>query len=651
MSLQNTPRGEYRVWRLWTKYEDLWKPPPNITVSEWADQERRLSQESSAEPGRWVTAKAEYQRGIMDAISDLKQEQVVVMSAAQVGKSEIINNTIGMHIDISPCPMMMVQPTIDDGEEYSKDRLAPMFRDTPVLADKIFTAKSRTTGNTLRHKKFPGGQLFIGGANSPSGLASKPIRLLLLDEVDRYPQSAGTEGDPVQLAMKRTQNFWNRKIVMVSTPTIKGISRIEKAFADSTQEEWCVPCPKCGKITPFEWGNFFADDPAHVLYKCQCCGEASDEQEWHAGQSLGKWVPANPGARVRGFHVTAFSSPWTTWEKLVLEYQKAKRDGEEHIKVWWNTALGLPYEEQGAALDSEALETHREDYGAEVPDGALVLTCGVDTQDNRLEAEVVGWGPGKESWGICYRAFYGDPGQREVWDALDEFLAHLWTYRDGEQIGIGCTCIDSGGHFTDEVYRFVKSRERRNIFAIKGSSMAGKPGISPPTRRNRRRVALFSLGVSALKGSLFSRLQVELPGPGYCHWPKDLGSNHRGYDGTYFKGLVSERMVIKKLRGRVSVEWVKRSSGARNEPLDTRVYATAALEILNPDLERRRERRTVKKKTAGKRRPGVPMTPKPMEIAEPPLEPAAPEPEAAKKSSGKKRPAKGKARMLSGGIS
>lgn len=648
MSLRNTARSEYRVWSLWTRFDALWSPPPEISVADWADRERRLSQESSVEPGRWVTDRAPYQRGIMDAISDPRQQDVVIMSAAQVGKSEILNNALGMHIDIDPCPMMMVQPTIDDAEDYSKDRIAPMIRDTPCLSVKVKDPRSRDSGNTLRHKKFPGGQLFLGGANSPSGLASKPIRLLLLDEIDRYPASAGSEGDPVLLARKRTQNFWNRKVVQVSTPTIKGLSRIEKLYESSTMEQWCVPCPKCGAAHPIEWGNFDHKDLENIRLKCPLCGQYSGEQEWKSMQPRGRWVPRKEH-HVRGFHINAFSSPWTSWRELVFAYQEAKKDGDDAMKVWWNTVLGLTWEETGNAIEVENLEAHREEYDAEVPDGALILTCGVDTQDDRLEAEVVGWGPKKESWGICYRVFYGDPGQSLVWDALDEFLLSLWSYADGEQIGIACTCIDSGGHYTDEVYKFVKPRERRNVFAVKGSSVYGKPGVSKPSRSNRRKVALFSLGVDALKGSLFSRLKAESPGPGYCHWPKELKTNHRGYDLPYFKGLVSEKLVVRRVAGKMKVEWVKRTVGARNEPLDVRVYATAALEILNPDLDRRRERRIVKRKgskPAAKKRKERPVVLRQEPPAPPPPEPQ-PEAPPPNRATQKRR---GGVRVLSGGV-
>jgi phage terminase large subunit GpA-like protein len=601
---------ELRVRQLLSANKNIWLPPPDLTISQWADRERRISPEASAEPGRWRTSRAEYQRDIMDAAGNPFVDRVVVMTGSQTGKTEILLNIIGYHIEQEPASILKLDPTLDMGEAFSKDRLATMIRDTPALQGKIKDPRSRDSGNTLLHKTFPGGHITIAGANSPASLASRPIRVLLCDEVDRYPASAGTEGDPVDLAIQRTQNFWNRRIVLVSTPTIMGVSRIEKAYEASTKERWCVPCPSCGEFQPYEWERIVYKDVPEPLMKCQHCGEFHGEIDWKANQDRGLWIAGNKNeSRIRGFHMNAFASPWATWTYLIDQYREAYRNGEEELKVWWNTKLGLPWESQGGAIEIETLESHREEYTAEVPDGVLILTCGVDTQDDRLEAEVVGWGVGKESWGIEYRVFYGDPGQKEVWSALDNFLAHFWTYADGEETGISCTCIDSAGHYTDDVYRFCKPRSRRNIFAIVGRGDSGKPSVSKPSRNNRRHVALFTLGVSTIKGSLFSRLKVERPGPGYCHFPTDAKTNHRGYDAPYFKGLVSERMVVKKVRGRERIEWAPRSKGIRNEPLDVRVYATGALEILNPDLERRRERRTVKgknrKKPANKINPPV----------------------------------------------
>ncbi|WP_339171100.1 phage terminase large subunit family protein [Anoxybacillus sp. FSL W8-1294] len=552
-------------------------PPPELTVSEWADLYRRLSSESSAEPGQWRTDRAPYQREIMDAVNDPAVETVVVMTSAQVGKTEIILNIIGYHIDYDPAPIMVMQPTLQMAQAFSKDRLAPMLRDSPALQGKVADARSRDSGNTMLHKTFPGGHITMVGANSPSGLASRPIRILLADEVDRFPASAGAEGDPLTLAEKRTTTFWNRKKIYVSTPTIKGISRIEAAFLNSTQEEWCLPCPTCGKHQPLTWAQIRFED---VTMECIHCGARHGEFEWKSGQ--GKWMAKKQNIKVRGFHLNELASPWKRWSTIIEEFKEAKAGGPERLKAWVNTTLGETWEEQGDGIESDHLSNRRERYNCEVPDGVLLLTAGVDVQDDRLEIEVVGWGIGKESWGIEYRAIYGDPGQPAVWQQLDEYLSRTWKYADGVGIGIACTCIDSGGHFTTEVYDFCKPREHRRIFAIKGQGGEGVPIVNRASRTNRRRVPLFTIGVDAGKELILSRLKVQFPGEaGYCHFPIEP---ERGYDQKYFDGLTSEKRVIRYHKGRPRFEWVKRP-GTRNEPLDCRNYATAALEILNPSLE------------------------------------------------------------------
>ena len=344
---------------------NAWLPYSDLTVSQWADQFRRIPPEASAEPGVWRTSRAEYQREIMDAISNPLVERVIVMTAAQVGKTEILLNVIGYFIDQEPSPILVLQPTLDMGQSFSKDRLDPMIRDTPALHGKIREARSRDSGNTIMHKKFLGGHVTISATNSPVSLASRPIRVLLCDEVDRYPPSAGEEGDPLTLAMKRTQNFWNRRIVWVSTPTLLQTSRIWRGFELSSQEEWCVPCPTCGEYQPFSWEQIAFKDLPEPVMKCVKCGAVHNEVEWKAGQERGKWIAKNPDQqKIRGFHMNAFASPWATWAGLVKDYEEAFRNGEESLKGWWNTALGLPYENTAGAIEAEALESHREEYPA-----------------------------------------------------------------------------------------------------------------------------------------------------------------------------------------------------------------------------------------------------------------------------------------------
>lgn len=566
-------------------------PPPKMTLSEWADENRMLSPEASAEPGRWRTSKAPYQREIMDAIGDHRYHKIIIMSAAQIGKTDaFILNTLGYYMDYSPAPIMVMQPTLDMGQTFSKDRLAPMLRDTPKLTDKVDT-KSRYAGNTIMKKNFPGGHVTIVGANSASSLASRPIKVLLADEVDRYPASAGTEGDPLSLAQKRQTTFWDYKTVMVSTPVIKGQSRIEKEFEHSTKEEWNVPCPECGHYQPLVWEGvvFDKDNPrGEVRYRCERCGVLSTERQWKDQSINGKFVPENPDAEARGFHLNTLASTFCGWNEIVQKFIIAKEQldqgNPEGMKVWVNTELGEPWEEQGEHVDETELFNRREIYDAEVPEDVLVLTAGVDVQDDRFEVEVVGWGVGKENWGIRYQKIFGDMLKDQVWEDLDNFLLSTFHKKDGTALRIIAVCIDSGGHHTDQVYRFTKKRFERRVFAIKGKGGAEVPYIRNPTTSNRVKTPLFIIGVDAGKSMLYQRLKVESKGPNYCHFPSN---EEAGYTETYFKGLTSEKMVVRFRKGRSVVVWeVKDSAHKRNEPLDLRNYATAALEITNPVLQK-----------------------------------------------------------------
>lgn len=566
------------------------KPPPDMTLSEWADKYRRLSAESSVEPGRWKTSKAPYQREIMDAITDLTVPKVVVMSAAQLGKTDgFILNPIGYYMHYDPAPIMVMQPTIQMGESFSKDRLSPMIRDTPVLRERVHD-KSRNSGNTILQKVFPGGHVTIVGANSPSSLASRPIRVLLADEIDRYPATAGNEGDPLLLAAKRLATFWNRKEVDVSTPTIKGLSRIEVEYEHSTKEVWNVPCPACGELQPLEWASviFDKENPVEILYACAACGVVSSEVEWKERFCEGKFIAQHPERAVRGFHLNALASQFVEWKDIVEKFLKAndekKKGNIELLKVWTNTEMGQTWEEEGEQLEGNDLLERRELYGCEVPNGVLCLTAGIDTQDNRFEIEVVGWGVGKESWGVQYSVIFGDLKQPEIWAELDEFLLQTFTRKDGAKMKIVAACMDSGGHFANQVYKFCKQRTTRRVFAIRGASKPDAPYIPNATHNNREKAPLFVVNVDTGKSLLYQRLQVEKPGPGYCHFPSDDG---KGYDETYFKGLTAEKMVMTYKRGRACYVWTLKDSGyRRNEPLDLRNYATVALEIANPKLEK-----------------------------------------------------------------
>lgn len=573
---------------LFKETAQLWAPRPNLTVSEWADRYRILTTATSAEPGPWRTDRAPYMREIMDSITDDDTEEVAIMASAQVGKTEFMLNMVGYHIDYDPCPIMFMLPNKRLINYFSKTRLSTMIEASEPLQKKFAAAKN--LGNTIDEKNFLGGSVAIVGANAASSLSSRPIRVLLCDEVDRYPVSAGAEGDPINLAKMRTTTFdFNRKLVYVSTPLNKGTSRIEQLYEDSTAEQWSFACPSCDEYQPIKWaqikfeyhktdsGEFIVDDVNHACKKCGCL---HSEREWK--RSSGKWIAQKEHSNRRGFHLNQFSSPWVTWSAIVNDFLKAKRDGREKLKTWVNTVLGEPWEESGTKVDEELLFERREIYDAEIPDAVKVLTAAVDVQDDRFEIEVVGWGAGRESWGIEYHVMHGDLKQPEFWNQLDMWLQKRWSKANGKQFGITCTCMDSGGHFTQEVYRFCKAREARHIYAIKGASaVKGEymPLLAGTSRPKPLKTLLVRLGVNDGKARVMSSLQVEEPGPNYCHFPKG-----NGYELNYFLGLTAEKLEVRHEKGVPYHVWVK--VRARNEPFDLRVYNIAAIEIVNPNFEK-----------------------------------------------------------------
>lgn len=554
------------------------KPPLNLTLSEWADKYRVLSAEDSAEPGRWRTSKAPYQKEIMNAISDPKTEEVIVQASAQVGKTAIELNALGYFIHQDPSPIIVIMPTVDMGAAFSKKRVAPMLRDTPVLQDKVKDPNKKGAENTVKEKSFPGGYMAFVGANSPASLSSRPIRVVIADEVDRFPESAGDEGDPLSLVDKRTTTFHNRKLIRVSTPTIAGRSKIESLFNDSSMERWNIPCPSCGEYQSYEWGRINFDP---VGMECIKCGKLHSEREWKSGSLQGKWIAGVENVKKRGFHINEFASPWRSWGEIIEDF-KVKNKERETLKVWINTSLGETWvEEEGKELDWEVIMARREEYLGEVPEEVLIMTAGIDVQDNRLEIEVIGWGLGKESWGIEYKVIPGDPGQPEVWKKLANFLDKEYMYVDGEKIKITASCIDTGGHHTQETYDFVsRYQHHRRIYAIKGMGRDGVPVLNGVKATKCGKTQLWSLGINSLKDILYSRLSLDEPGVGYCHYPSDP---QKGYGEKYFKSVTAEKKVVGMSKGKGKIEWKK--IRARNEGIDLRNYGTAAFEIISPDLE------------------------------------------------------------------
>ena len=535
-----------------------------------------------------MTARAEYLRGIMDALHEPEIETVVVMSAAQVGKTEILLNTIGYHIDQDPSPMLLLQPTLEMGQAFSKDRVAPMLRDTPALHGLVKDARSRDSGNTLLHKQFPGGHLTMAGANAPASLASRPVRIVLCDEVDRYPASAGTEGDPVSLARKRTANFWNRKTILTSTPTVRGLSRIENAYEESDQRQYLVPCPDCGHEQPLVWAQVSwpkneagESQRDKAAYACAECGALwGDGERWRA-IARGRWEARAESYGIAGFHLSALCSPWQRLADIAIEQGQVKSSPDQ-LKTWVNTTLGETWEEEGEQVDDVGLMARREEYPAPAPDGVRVIVAATDVQHDRLETEVVGFGEGEESWNVDYRVIRGDTSQQGVWDDLDALLDHRYRHETGVELHIAAMTVDSSdGSRTSEVYDYCRRRQHRRVWAVKGVAGTGRPIVGPPKRtkvgRQTTPTPLWNIGVDEAKNLIYSRLRQTEPGPGYCHFPVER-------DEEYFAQLTAEKKVRKYRRGFPHDEWQKQRP--RNEALDCRVYALAALRILNPVMDK-----------------------------------------------------------------
>lgn len=560
-------------------------------MSQWADRERWLSPEASAEPGKWDTSRAEYQRGIMDAICDPVVHTVVVMSSAQVGKTEIVNNIVGYHIHQDPAPILVIQPTLDMAEAWSKDRLAPMLRDTPALRGKVKDARSRDSGNTLLHKTFDGGHLTIAGANSPASLASRPVRIVLADEVDRYPVSAGAEGDPVSLARKRTTTFWNRKLVLVSTPTVKGASRIEEAYLQSDRRRYWVRCPHCTVPQVLSWANvqWAEDRPDAAQYLCAAekCGTLWNDSERWAAVAAGEWKPQGEFRGIAGFHIWEAYSSWVLAGDIATAFVEAKGN-PERLRVWINTSLGETWEEEGTRPAADKLAERCEAYGPEdVPDRALALFCGCDTQDDRLEAKIIAVGQDEETWIVDYEIFPGDPAQPAVWNDFDRWRLQTRSLADGRRLKVHTTCVDSGGHHAAAVYAFCRSRFGQRVYATKGA-----PGQRPiwPKRasKSKTRDTVFLIGVDTAKDAIYGRLRIEAPKaedgtllddpvPGLIHFPADLPAD-------YFAQLTSEKKVTRYQLGRPYWVW-DLPKGKRNEALDTMVLALAARHSVKAKLE------------------------------------------------------------------
>ena len=536
----------------------------------------------------------------MDAFTDPKVRRLILVSSSQVGKSELENNIIGYIIDQDPSSILFIHPTTIDAKEYSKLRIAPMLRDTPVLRRKVSPSKSRDSGNTILQKTYPGGILTMCGSTEAHALASKPIRYVIGDERDRWAQSAGKEGDPWKLAMARQITFYNAKAVEVSTPTIKGDSAIADSFYEGTMERWCVKCPHCGEYHDIEFMKSIRYETEetmvqgkaqykvkNILYLCPGCACTSTEAE--IKRQPAKWIAENPDAYQRGvrsFWLNSFVSPWASWESTILEYLYAQGDTAK-MQVVYNTRFGQLWENRGDTQDPESMLKRRETYDAELPEGVLVLTAGVDTQDDRFEYEIVGHGHFGETWGIEKGVIMGSPDDPATWDSLDMMVFdRVLRFKDGLGLKVSMSFVDEGGHFTGQVRQRCRDRIRKKVFCIKGAAGPDRPFTDAPKKmkiiignRYKGTCWQYQLGVDSGKQMIMDNLRVEAPGPKYCHFPL-----RDDYGLAYFNGLLSEHLVPE---GKIRQRWVweKIPGHERNEPLDCRNYAMAAFRVLPVNLD------------------------------------------------------------------
>ncbi|OUS07830.1 phage tail protein [Rhodobacterales bacterium 52_120_T64] len=577
------------------------RPDPDLTVSEWADQHRWLSSRASAEPGRYRTTRTPYLREIMDALSPKHPAQrITFMKAAQVGATEAGNNWIGFVIHHAPGPMLAVLPTLEMAKRSSRGRIDPLIEDSPALKERVNPARSRDAGNSMLSKEFPGGILVLTGANSATGLRSMPARYIFLDEVDAYPASADEEGDPVSLAEARTTTFAHRrKVFMVSTPTIKGLSRIEREYEASDQRRYFVPCPHCNHMQwlEFERLRWAKGKPETAAYHCAGCEAPIAEHHKTAMLEAGEWCATakSQDPHSIGFHISALYSPigWKSWEQIARDWLAAQ-GSEDMLRAARNTLFGETWVESGDAPEWQRLSERRENYSAQIPEGGLFLTAGVDVQKDRIEVDVWAWGRGLESWLVDHIVIAGGPDHAQAWDELTKLLGQTWQHANGAVMPIAKLAIDSGYEATT-VYTWARAQGFEQVAPIKGLEGFNRATpVSGPTyvdalsggKRLRRGARLWSIATATFKTETYRFLRLERPSDedrdlGICN-PSGTVHLPDWIDTEWLKQLVAEQLItVRNKRGYARQEWQKMRE--RNEALDCRVYARAAAWILGAD--------------------------------------------------------------------
>jgi phage terminase large subunit GpA-like protein len=579
-------------------------PPPRVSVARWADDYRHIAK--GPERGPWRNSRTPYLVEPMECASSFSlYEQIVMMFATQLGKTEILYNAIGQRVHTEPQDMMMVQPTLQDAQDHSSKRFLPTVLATPILRERVATRKSRDESTSWRSRSIRGDfAVYFAGANSASSLASKPLGFAAADEVDKWPADVDNEGPPLGLLEERMSNFARRKLIIASTPTIKGASEIESRYLASDQRKYFVPCPHCNELQVLVWGEDLEYGikwlktaggiarPETAVYVCKRCAKSIEEYNKTQMLADGRWIAQAPGAgrgKVAGFWLNKLYSPlgWRSWEELVDEWVKAVdkyRVGDSApLKKFRNSSLAETYEEKGRGADDKALANRAENYPLGiVPRGGLLLTMGVDTQPDRLEARVWAFGRGEESWLVARHIIYGDPNLEEgtpgsPWTALTHVRAELLQHEGGAHMPIEATFVDSGGHNTHAVYMYCRAHSHSHVHAIKGSSIAGRPVLGKPSlvdvnwrgRSLKGGVKLWSIGTDTAKDLLYGRMRLERVGPGYVHVPSELKVTDE------FEQMTAAKLMPVTINGRRQMRWVT-PAGKREEGGDCMVYAYAA---------------------------------------------------------------------------
>jgi phage terminase large subunit GpA-like protein len=574
------------------------EPTPNVNIWQWADKYRILPK-GSAEPGNWRTKRTPYLKEIMEELSPQSAtSKVIVIKGTQLGFTEVGNNMIGYYIHIEPRAGGMWLPTDALAEKHAKKKLWKMVEETPVLKSRVSERRkgggASKESSTITEWAFPGGSLSLAGSGSGASFRSDSYSFAIKDDIDGFVDDVDGEGSPIELIDNRTDAFANRKIYENSTPTTKDSSHIETEFEESDQREYYMPCPFCTpkdlkeqnqeNLITFNIDNFsyeydketFRLKSKVVLICPHCDGEIEEyNKTWMMDWDNGAvWIPHNPGHINRGYRLSSLYSPlgWRGWEDIILERLKAQskmQTGDVRLmKRWKNTRLAEVWEDDFSKMDIEFLKEKQEDYEYEVPYGVYVLIASVDTQEDRLEILVEGFGYENESWVVDREIFFGDPAQPDIWADLDRFLLNqIYTHENGK-MKIYATGIDSGGSKTKYVYQYCKPRYGKRIFALKGASPVEAPAVSKrDAKRSKYKTTFFMVGVKQLKDVVNGSLQMLVPGASYVHFP-----NTKKFNDDFFEQLISEK---KNKTGR----WVKRKPNIRNEAFDLMVYTRATLEI------------------------------------------------------------------------